>query len=119
MIFETLSESAARGELLCLDGGFVRWRRRRDGQVTIHEIVVQRDRRRTGIGEALISYLKRWSGGTSILAKCPADLAGGQAFWAAMDFVRAGTEMTRTGRLLVLWRWHRDSSTATGITSRP
>lgn len=40
MIFETLCESAKRDELILVDGGFCHWHLRRDGQLTIREIIV-------------------------------------------------------------------------------
>ena len=42
MIFETLYESAQRGELLLVNGGMCHWHLRRDGQLTIREIISTR-----------------------------------------------------------------------------
>ena len=53
MIFETLNESNERGELLLVDGGMCHYHLRRDGQLTIREIIVQHDRQGQGVGEPL------------------------------------------------------------------
>ena len=103
MIFETLSESAERGELILVDGGLCHWHLRRDGQLTIREILVLPERRGQGIGAAILDTLKAVAGATSIFAKCPADLPA-NGWYAAMGFELEGTETTRTGRKLKLWR---------------
>lgn len=46
MIFETLNESNERGELLLVNGGMCHYHLRRDGQLTIREIIVWKERRR-------------------------------------------------------------------------
>lgn len=101
MIFETLWESAQRGELLFVDGGMCHWHLRRDGQLTIREIIVTR--RGEGIGRAMLEALKRTPGATSIFAKCPAELEANR-WYAHMGFVCAGQETTRRGRRLNRWR---------------
>lgn len=99
MIFETLYESANRGELLLIDGGLCHWHLRRDGQLTIREIIATR----RGAGSEMLEVLKRTVGATSIFAKCPVELAA-NGWYEWHGFVCEGTETTRTGREIVLWR---------------
>lgn len=103
MIFETLHESAQRGELILIDGGFCHWHLRRDGQLTIREIVVLPERQRQGLGTAMLEQLKRTSGATSIFAKCPANLPA-NGWYIRRGFAHEGIETTRTGRTLRKWR---------------
>lgn len=103
MIFETLYESAQRGELLLIDGGFVHYHLRRDGQLTIREIISTRP----GAGGEMLARLKQTPGALSLFAKCPVDLAA-NAWYAKRGFVREGEEVTPSGRRLNLWRLHLD-----------
>jgi len=103
MIFEPLMESAGRGELILADGGFCHWHLRRDGQLTIREIIVLPGQQRGGIGTAMLERLKDTPGAMCIFAKCPADLPA-NGWYAARGFADEGTETTRSGRELRLWR---------------
>lgn len=98
MIFETLHESAQRGELLLIDGGFCHWHLRRDGQLTIREIISTKP----GAGSAMLTELKRQPA-QSIFAKCPVDLAANE-WYRRRGFELETTETTRTGRELNHWR---------------
>jgi hypothetical protein len=98
MIFETLYESAKRGELLLINGGFCHWHLRRDGQLTIREIISTRP----GAGSEMLEYLKSQSA-TSIFAKCPADLAA-NGWYAKRGFTLEATETTKSERKLNHWR---------------
>lgn len=99
MIFETLHESAKKGELLLIDGGFCHWHLRRDGQLTIREIISTR----RGAGFMMLAQLKRTPNASSIFAKCPIDLPA-NAWYERQGFLCEGIETTRTGRELKLWR---------------
>jgi hypothetical protein len=99
MIFETLYESAQRGELLLIDGGLCHWHLRRDGQLTIREIISTRP----GAGSAMLAVLKQTPGAISLFAKCPADLPAND-WYARRGFADEGTETTKSGRTLRLWR---------------
>ena len=99
MIFEALHEASKQGELLLVDGGFCHWHLRRDRQLTILEIISTKP----GAGSAMLARLKGTPGATSIFAKCPTDLEA-NAWYARRGFVCEGTETTRTGRELRLWR---------------
>jgi GNAT superfamily N-acetyltransferase len=106
MIFETLNESNERGELLLVLHGMCHYHVRRDGQLTIREIIVQRGHQGHGIGRGMLRRLEAAAldaGATSIFAKCPAELAA-NGWYAAMGFTLDGTETTRSGRTLNLWR---------------
>jgi hypothetical protein len=96
MIFETLHESSERGELVLLDGGYMRWHLRRDNTITIYEIISQRP----GTGQALLARLPT---GHPVVAKCPQDLAA-NAWYARRGFQLARTETTPSGRTLNVWR---------------
>lgn len=99
MIFETLHESAQRGELLLIDGGMCHWHLRRDGQLTIREIISTKP----GAGSRMLNRLKMNIHASSVFAKCPADLPAND-WYARRGFVLEGIEMTRSGRELKLWR---------------
>lgn len=98
MIFETLHEGAKRNELLLIDGGFCHWHLRRDGQLTIREIISTRP----GAGSAMLAQLKRQPA-ASIFAKCPADLPAND-WYARRGFVLESAETTKSGRALNHWR---------------
>lgn len=101
MLFEALSESARRGELLLVDGGFCHWHLRRDGQLTIREIITTW--KGCGVGALMLDRLMHTPGATCIVAKCPADLRA-NGWWADQGFERVSVELTRHGRDLNLWR---------------
>lgn len=101
MIFETLHESAQKGELILIDGGYLRYHLRRDKTITIHEILSLKP----GAGRAMLAMLVqrgRCAGATMIRAKCPADLAA-NGWYSRMGFAVGGTEDTPSGRKLNLW----------------
>ena len=106
MIFETLNESNERGELLLVDGGMCHYHLRRDGQLTIREIIVQHDRQGQGIGRVMLRQLEAVAlaaGAASLFAKCPAELPA-NGWYERMGFALEGVEATRSGRRLNLWR---------------
>jgi len=99
MIFETLHESAKRGELILIDGGFCHWHLRRDKQLTIREIISMRP----GAGSEMLARLTAVPGAESIFAKCPADLSAND-WYKRRGFICEGEQTTKSGRLLKLWR---------------
>lgn len=104
MIFESLYESAERGELLTCEGGFLRYHRRRDHQATIHELLIVPEARRKNHAQQLLRrLLEKEDGIVRVAAKCPADLESGNAWYLAMGFTCERTETTPTGRKLNVW----------------
>ena len=99
MIFDALYESAQRNELLLIDGGFCHFHLRRDGQLTIREIISTR----RGAGSAMLERLKETPGALSIFAKCPADLDA-NGWYGRRGFENEGSETTKSGRTINLWR---------------
>lgn len=99
MIFETLYESAQKGELLLINGGFCHWHLRRDGQITIREIISTRK----GAGSEILETLKGTEGALSLFAKCPVELESNE-WYKKRGFVLEGQEETKTGKALNLWR---------------
>lgn len=102
MIFETLCASAKKDELILVDGGFCHWHLRRDGQLTIREIIVLPALRRRGIGTKMLEMLRLQSA-TSIFAKCPTDLEANN-WYGKKGFKIEMTELTKSGRELNHWR---------------
>lgn len=98
MIFETLYESSKRGELLLLDGGFCHWHLRRDGQLTIREIISTRP----GAGSEMLEFLQQQPA-MSIFAICPVDLES-NSWYAKKGFILENTTETKTGRRVNHWR---------------
>jgi len=103
MIFESLMESAERRELILVDGGLCHFHLRRDGQLTIREIIVLPERQGQGIGTAILEQLKFTPNAVSIFAKCPFDLDAND-WYHALGFTDEGMEITKSGRWLRLWR---------------
>ena len=98
MIFERLYESAKRGELLLIDGGYCRWHLRQDEHLTIYEIISLRP----GAGSEMLEMLKQQPA-KSIFAKCPVDLDA-NVWYKKRGFVLERTETTKTGREVNHWR---------------
>lgn len=101
MLFEALNDSLQRGELWLVAGGMCRWHLRRDGQLTICEILVTEQRQ--GIGSRIVRGLARVDGARCLVAKCPADLPANQ-FWRVQGFDMIRTEMSKRGRVVNVWR---------------
>lgn len=99
MIFETLYTSAKRGELILINGGFCHWHLRRDGQLTIREIISIRP----GVGSEILEILKQQLA-KSIFVKCPTDLEVANSWYAKKGFELEGTKVTRSDRRLNYWR---------------
>jgi hypothetical protein len=99
MAFEELYESYQRNELLLIDGGFCNWHLRKDGQLTIKEIISTKK----GAGTEIINILSKTKNAISLFAKCPADLSSNM-FYKKMGFIFEGEEFTPKGRKLNLWR---------------
>lgn len=102
MIFNALHEAAQRGELLLVDGGMCHYHLRRDGVLTIREILVLPDRQGQGIGRAMLDQLRAVPGARVIRAKCPAELAA-NGWYRAMGFTAAYVDQTRAGGRLFVW----------------
>jgi hypothetical protein len=99
MIFEPLYASALRGELLLVDGGMCHWHLRRDGQLTIREIISTHP----GAGSVMLARLKSTPGALSIFAKCPASLPA-NVWYTRRGFHVERMETTSSGRKLICWR---------------
>jgi len=97
-VFEILYEASKRGELLLVDGGMCHWHLRKDGQVTIYEIISTKH----GAGKQMLEYLKQIEA-KSIFAKCPVDLES-NGWYQHMGFQDEGKEITQSGRGLRRWR---------------
>lgn len=83
-----LCDAATRGELILVDGGFCHFHRRRDGVVTIRELLVLPSSRKQGIGKWLVERVAQNNPGATLRARCPASWEA-NAFWQAMGFVLA------------------------------
>lgn len=97
MIFESLHDSAKAGELILVDGGMLRFHLRRDGTITIYEILSTRK----GAGSEMLEKLR--ARGKPIQAKCPKRLKS-NAWYAKRGFVLIAEEETRGGTELNIWR---------------
>ena len=100
MIFEPLHESNQRGEFF---GSMCHWHLRRDGQITIREIIVEQNEQRNGLGKLFIKRLKSVPGAKSLFANCPADLPSNE-FYKALGFKLESQNPTKNGRLMNQWR---------------
>ena len=99
MCFEQMYESSKRGELLLVDGGVCHWHLRRDGQLTIREIIATR----RGAGSEMLAQLRKTVGAACIVAKCPVDLDS-NAWYQQRGFALDHTEQAKSGRGINVWR---------------
>jgi hypothetical protein len=100
VVFETLYEAVQRNELILIDGGFCHWHLRRDGQLTIYEIISIK----LGAGSKILEILKNVNEANNIFAKCPEDLEANK-WYEKRGFQYEGEETTSSGRKLKLWRY--------------
>ena len=98
MVFQTLYDSYQRGELLLIDGGFARWRLKKDGSITLYEIFSTKP----GNGKQMIETLLQKTT-TYIQLKCPTTLKS-NGFYAHVGFTCIGQEITQGGNILNIWR---------------
>lgn len=105
-------QARARGELIELEQcvpcgnvkGYADYHLCRDGQISIYQIAVDRRLHRRGHGTRLLNaVIAACPGATSVLAKCPADIEA-NGWYERRGFVLAGTETTKSGRILNVWR---------------
>lgn len=102
MIFNALMEAVSRGELILVDGGLCHFHRRRDGVVTIREIIVLPESQRLGIGRAMIDEVVRRTAPVALCARCPADLPA-NAWYERMGFEKTHQFRSRSGREVIEW----------------
>ena len=98
MVFESLWESAQKGELLLVEGGMCRWHLRRDKVLVIREIIATLKSK----GTVMLAQLKEVPGAVGIRAKCPADLES-NGWYEKMGFLKTDVETTRSGRKVNVW----------------
>ena len=98
MVFEIIYKSAQQGELLLVEGGFCRWHIRRDGQLTIYEIISTKP----GAGSKILEILKK-KPVNSIFAKCPVHLKSNE-WYPRQGFELEATVTTKSGDKLNHWR---------------
>lgn len=100
MIFDALYESSKRGELLLVEGGFCHWHLRRDGQLTIREIISTHP----GAGSRMLDILKNTPGAICIVAKCPCHLES-NGWYKRRGFTFMEQQPTRNSKHAVnVWR---------------
>lgn len=98
MCFEHLNEANKRNELLLLDGGMCRFHLRKDGQLTIHEIISQQP----GTGQKMLGELKT-KGATSLFAKCSVAYQSNE-WYRRRGFILEKVETLKSGTQINHWR---------------
>jgi GNAT superfamily N-acetyltransferase len=104
MIFESLHHSAQAGDLILEDGLLCHFHLRRDGILTIRELIVLPAYQRQGRGRAVIERLAATPGALFLQALCPLDLPVANAFYRACGFHVTGHKTTRTGKEVAIWQ---------------
>lgn len=102
MIFNALYKSSQKGELIIEKGGMCHWHLRKNGQITIREIIVLPEYQRMYIGTNILKSLKSVKGAKSIFSKCPAELPANN-WYKKMKFELVGQSYTSTGRKMNHW----------------
>ncbi len=103
MIFTALSEAADRGELLLIDAGMCRFHLRKDGVVTIHEILVLPKARRCNVGRRLIVEVQRRHPHAVLRARCPTQTHDGRVGEANVFWKHLGFTLVSSTEKLNLW----------------
>jgi GNAT superfamily N-acetyltransferase len=104
VIFEALSEACERGELVLEDGALCRFHLRRDGTLTVRELLVLPRRRGEGRARRLVEHLRirQRHAARRMVAKCPADLPA-NGFWEHLGFRLERQEAGK--RPVNVWVW--------------
>lgn len=103
MIFQALIESAGKGELILINGGFCRWHFRKNKQITILEIISLKK----GAGSQLLGVLKfraRELKATSLFCKCPVSLPAND-WYLRKGFIKEKKEILKNGTEVNHWRY--------------
>jgi hypothetical protein len=103
VIFEPLYESANKGELILVNGGICHWHLRRDGDITLREIIVLPKKRNQGIGSKMLNILLRVKSVKNIIARCPRELKANE-WYKKKKFILIGQQKTRTGKVVNVWQ---------------
>ena len=85
--------------------GFIQYHHRRDSQTTLHNIVVESNYRKLGIGQELTRKLEteaRCKQQDFILLKCPVDLSA-NSFYKCIGYEKVGVQQGKA-RQLNIWR---------------
>lgn len=98
--FNELYEADLRGEFY---GAMCRWHLRRDGQITIYEIIIENTEHGKGLGYQFLQRLKQVKNATSIFAKCPDDLASND-WYKKQGFILEDKEVLKSGKVVNHWR---------------
>lgn len=99
MVFESIYESAQAKELILIDGGFCRYHVRKDGDLTIREIISTRP----GAGTEMLNMLKENKKIYSIFARCPARLEANK-WYQKKGFEMEKKEKSKQGAEILCWR---------------
>lgn len=102
MIFLALYEAAKKKELILIDGGLCHYHYRKDGQITIGEIISTRP----GAGREMLQSLKDIAAEKKawcIFAKCPTTLEA-NVWYKKRGFTHEGQESLKSGSTVELWR---------------
>jgi len=97
MCFERLMEARDCNELILIDGGMCHYHIRRDGQLTIREIISTKK----GAGSIILEILKKCEV-SNILAKCPVQLESNE-WYKKNGFSLSRVERTRSGKDINVW----------------
>ncbi|MGD9851971.1 MAG: hypothetical protein AB7T38_11935 [Nitrospirales bacterium] len=85
---------------MLVDGGICHWHLRKDGQLTIREIISTRP----GAGTEMLEKLKKVPC-TSIFARCPDDLESNQ-WYRKKGFSLEEVQISKSGRKINSWRFN-------------
>lgn len=99
MCFSILMEARSKNELILIDGGMCHFHLRKDGQLTIREIISTK----FGAGKEILSMLMVIEGVKFIIAKCPTWLDS-NVWYQKNGFYIANVEKTKSGKEINVWR---------------
>jgi GNAT superfamily N-acetyltransferase len=102
VIFNTLWDAARHNELILIDGALCHWHLRRDGQLTIYELIVLPQLQRQGRGRSILRSLSQVPGARVLVARCPADLPA-NTWYQHQGFHHVNLTQSNTGREIITW----------------
>jgi len=103
VIFNTLYQAALDHELILIDGAMCHWHLRRDGQLTIYEIIVLPQVQRQGRGRSILRSLSQVPAARLLVARCPADLPA-NTWYQHQGFHQVNLTQSNTGREIITWQ---------------